>query len=196
MNNAITEAGLFSQIAASVRIVLVTMTICCLLYPLLILGVGRLVTPRTAGGSLLRNDQGEIIGSEALAQGFTRPEYFWPRPSAVDYNASAAGGSNLSPTSPALRARAEEILARSAAGGKPLPADLVTASGSGLDPHITLQAASCQAQRVAAARGLEVGAVMELLAKHAVRPGRVFTPEPLVNVLLLNLDLDRVRPRR
>lgn len=196
MNNAIVETGLFSQLAASVRIVLVTMTICCLLYPVLILGVGRLVTPHTAGGSLLRNEQGGIIGSEALAQGFARPEYFWPRPSAVDYNGSAAGGSNLSPTSPALRARAEEILARTASGGKQLPADLVTASGSGLDPHITLQAASYQVQRVAAARGVEVSEVMELLTKHAVRPGRVFTPEPLVNVLLLNLDLDRVRPQR
>ncbi len=90
-----------------------------------------------------------------LAQGFARPEYFWPRPSAVDYNASAAGGSNLSPTNPALRARAEEILARTAGGGKPLPADLVTASGSGLDPHITLEAASYQVQRVAAARGVD-----------------------------------------
>ena len=87
MNNTIAKAGLFPQLAVSVRIVLVTMTICALLYPLVILGVGRLVTPHTADGSLLRNEQGGIIGSEALAQGFARPEYFWPRPSAVDYNA-------------------------------------------------------------------------------------------------------------
>ncbi|MFZ5772557.1 MAG: K(+)-transporting ATPase subunit C [Thermodesulfobacteriota bacterium] len=191
MNNSIAKPGFFPQLAAAVRIVLVTMTICSLLYPLLILSIGRLVTPYTADGSLLRNEQGGIIGSAVLAQGFTRPDYFRPRPSAVDYNASAAGGSNLSPANPALRARAEKILARTAGGGKPLPADLVSASGSGLDPHITLPAASCQAERIAVARGLAVARVTALINQHAVRPGSLFTPEPLVNVLLLNLELDR-----
>ena len=99
------------QILISARMVLTTMAVCCGVYTLVILGIGQIMAPYTANGSLLRNEQGEIIGSEAIAQAFTRPEYFWPRPSAVDYNAAAAGGSNWSPTNPAIRERAVKILA-------------------------------------------------------------------------------------
>jgi potassium-transporting ATPase KdpC subunit len=193
MNNPIEKAGFFPQIVTSGRIVMATMAICCLLYTLLILGVGQMLTPYSANGSLLRNEQGGIIGSESLAQGFSRPEYFWPRPSAVDYNASATGGSNLSPTNPKLRSRAEGIISNLGVGGeKKIPADLVTASGSGVDPQITLRAAEYQAQRVASARGLPVGTVIDILEKYAQRPGGVFTPEPLVNVLMVNVALDRL----
>lgn len=182
------------QIAMSARIVLSTMMICCVLYTLIILGVGQLLVPYTANGSLIQNEHGEIVGSESIAQEFTRPEYFWPRPSAADYNASATGGSNWSPSNPALRERAETILARiNAAGAKPVPADLVTASGSGMDPHITLNAAQYQAGRVASARGIPVEQITKRIEKHAKHTGGVLTPEPLVNVLLLNMSLDRRR---
>ncbi|MFH0727466.1 MAG: potassium-transporting ATPase subunit KdpC [Pseudomonadota bacterium] len=187
-NNPIT---VFQEILISGRVLIATMAVCCFLYGLLVLAFGQFVVPNSANGSLVRNGKGEIIGSELIAQAFTRPEYFWPRPSAVDYNASAAGGSNLSPTNPALRKRAETILDRmTAAAGNPLPADLVTASGSGLDPHITLQGALYQANRVASARGLSSATVEKRIEQHAVRPGVGFMQEPLVNVLLLNRALD------
>jgi K+-transporting ATPase ATPase C chain len=191
MNDANKYTNLLQQIMTSGRIVFATMTICCLLYGLVILSFGQFLVPNSADGSLVHDEQGEIVGSELIAQGFTRPRYFWPRPSAVDYNASAAGGSNLSPTNPKLRHRAEGIMTQmGVAIGSPLPADLVTASGSGLDPHITLGAAKHQADRVAAARGLST--VMGLLEKSAKRPGGTPTPEPVVNVLLVNMALDRM----
>ena len=193
MSDTNKHSGVFQQIMTSGRIVIATMTICCLLYGLLILSLGRFVMPNSADGSLVCDEQGEIIGSELIAQGFTQPEYFWPRPSAVDFNASAAGGSNLSPTNPVLHHRAEAIMTKmGVAMGNPLPADLVTASGSGLDPHITMAAAKYQADRVAAARGLSITTVMGLLEKSAKRPGGMLTPEPVVNVLLVNMALDRL----
>jgi K+-transporting ATPase ATPase C chain len=193
MNNPIDKTGLFPQILASGRIVLVTMAVCCILYTLVILGIGQALRPYTASGSLIRNQQGATIGSELIAQKFSRPEYFWPRPSAVDYNAAASGGSNLSPTSPELRSRANTIITRTgAANGEKLPADLVTASGSGLDPHITLSAAEYQARRVASARGLSVNSVRKLLQEYAGRPGGAFSRDSLVNVLHVNMALDRL----
>ncbi|MFZ1982946.1 MAG: potassium-transporting ATPase subunit KdpC [Desulfatitalea sp.] len=185
--------SVFQQIITSGRVALLTMTICCLLYGLVILSFGQWVAPGRADGSLLRDEHGEIVGSTLIAQGFTRPEYFWPRPSAVAYNAAAAGGSNLSPTHPEIRIRAQAIVAKMGAGkGHPLPADLVTTSGSGLDPHITLAAATYQAQRVADARGRSVRSVTALLEKFAKRPGGALTLEPVVNVLLVNMALDRM----
>lgn len=193
MDNTIERNGIFIHAGTSIRIVLVTVLVCCLLYPLVILGLGQTLTLNSANGSLVRNGRGEIVGSKLLAQKFDRPEYFWPRPSAVDYNAAAAGGSNLSPTNPELRERAKALVARfEASGDDPIPADLVTASGSGLDPNITLAAANYQAARVAATRGLSVETVMELLDKYARRPGGALTPQPLVNVLLVNMALDRL----
>jgi len=193
MNDANKHTDLLQQIMTSGRIVFATMTICCLLYGLVILSFGQFLVPNSADGSLVRDEQGEIVGSELIAQGFTRPEYFWPRPSAVDYNASAAGGSNLSPTNPELRHRAEAIVTQIGVDiGNPLPADLVTASGSGLDPHITLGAAKRQADRVAAARSLSITTVMRFLEKSAKRPRGAPTHEPLVNVLLVNMALDRM----
>ena len=193
MNSNVEKISISRQVMMSGRIVLTTMLVCCVLYTLTILGIGQILVPYTANGSLLRNAQGEIIGSEAIAQAFTRPEYFWPRPSAVDYNAAAAGGSNWSPTNPALRERAVKILDRmKVEEGNPLPADSVTASGSGLDPDITLATAMFQAKRVASARGLPVAAVIKILNKYAKRPGGVFTPEPLVNVLFVNMTLDKL----
>jgi K+-transporting ATPase ATPase C chain len=193
MNTSIEKVGIFPQILISIRIVLITMVVCSFLYTLVILGVGQALAPYTANGSLIRNKQGKIIGSRSIAQGFSLPGYFWPRPSAVNYNASASGGSNLSPTNPELRSRAKAIITK--LGGtneRKVPADLATTSGSGLDPHITLSAAEYQAQRVASARGLPLNTVMGILSRYAKRPGGPFTYEPLVNVLLVNIALNRL----
>ncbi len=193
MSDTNKNTNVISQIITSVRIVLATMMVCCLLYGLAILSFAQFAMPNSADGSLVRDEQGEIAGSELIAQGFTRPEYFWPRPSAVDYNASAAGGSNLSPTNPELRHRAEAIMTKmEVATGNYLPADLVTASGSGLDPHISLAAAKYQVERVAAARGLSIITVMGFLENYAKRPGGALTAETVVNVLLVNMALERL----
>jgi len=193
MDNTIEKNSFIAQAGISIRIVLITMVICCFFYPLMILGLGQILTPNSANGSLVSNDQDEIVGSKFLAQKFDRPEYFWPRPSAVDYNAAAAGGSNLSPTNPELGERAKVLIARfKASADNPIPADLVTASGSGLDPDITFASARYQVGRVAAARGLSIEIIMQLLDKYKHRPGGVLTSQPLVNVLLVNMALDRL----
>lgn len=193
MNDTNPHTTIFQEIMTSVRITTVTMTVCCLIYGLAVLSFARLVMPDSADGSLVRNAQGKITGSELIAQGFSRPEYFWPRPSAVDYNASAAGGSNFSPTNPELRRRATLIINRmGVATGDSIPADLITASGSGLDPHITLAAAAYQSERVAAARGLSIATVMGLLETSAKHKNNALLSEPMVNVLLVNMALDRM----
>lgn len=185
------NVGIAGQLITSVRIVIFTIAVCCVLYTLLILGIGQTLTPHTAEGSLITDGRGKVVGSELIAQKFTRPEYFWPRPSAVDYNAAATGGSNLSPTNPELTERAQDIIAAmGTTADNPIPAELVTASGSGLDPHITLKAARYQAERVAKARGVPVETIISILEKHAVKTGGPLTPEPLLNVLLVNKQLD------
>jgi len=173
MRNDTETKNILPQIVMSGRIVLTTMIICCVLYTLIILGVGRIFVPHTANGSLIQNEQGVTVGSEAIAQGFSRPEYFWSRPSAVDYNAAATGGSNLSPTNPKLRERAETILTKMVVKGAEsipipaIPADLVTTSGSGMDPHITLQGARYQVARVASARNMSSEKVIDILEQNA-----------------------------
>jgi len=189
--NKITD--FITQTGTSIRIVFLTMVICCLLYPLVILAIGQTLMSNSANGSIVSNDRSEIVGSKLIAQKFDQAKYFWPRPSAVDYNASAAGGSNMSPTNPKLRERAKALLAKfKASTNAPIPADLVTASGSGLDPDITLAAAQYQVARVAATRDLPNETIMELLDRYAHHPGGVLTPQMLVNVLLVNMALDRL----
>lgn len=175
---------MFSQLASSLRVALFTLLVCGGVYSLALLAFARGVVPDKADASLVRDAKGQVVGSSLLGQGFSSPKYFWPRPSAVNYDAAAAGGSNLSSASPKLRARALATLVQFA-GAAQVPADLVAASGSGLDPHISLAAALFQAERVAQARGVPVDAVVKLVEARAERPG------PLVNVLLLNLALDR-----
>jgi len=192
MDNNI-AAGIISQTITSCRVVIATMTVCCLLYGIIVLSFGQLVAPNSANGSLLYNQHGEVFGSELIAQGFSSPEYFWPRPSAVDYNASASGGSNLSPANLELRSRAKSIIASmGVAGEEIIPADLVTASGSGLDPNISLNAAKYQAERVARSRDLSIASVAKLIEEFSKRPGGVLASEPVVNVLLVNMALDRM----
>ncbi|AMD44173.1 potassium-transporting ATPase subunit KdpC [Bordetella holmesii] len=170
-----------------------------LLYPLATTGVVRLLWPFQAGGSLLEQD-GRVVGSALIGQSFTDPRYFWGRPSAtapMPYNAAASGGSNLGPANPALaqavRARIAALRAADPGNPAPIPVDLATASGSGLDPHISPAAAGYQAARVARARGLPTATVEQLIARHTERPVPDILGEPVVNVLALNLALDRLR---
>lgn len=182
------------NLLASLRLTVLSMFVCCVLYTAAMLAFGQLAVPWRANGSLLTDDHGRVIGSALIAQRFTKPEYFWPRPSAVDYNAAAASGSNLSPTNPAITDRARDIIKRyDLKDDQRIPADLVTASGSGLDPHITLAAARFQLPRVAAARGISKNQVEALITNHAEVPTlRVFGGDPVVNVLRLNAALDKV----
>ncbi len=180
------------SLVTSLRLAAITMLVCVGGYTLLVLAFAQGFLPDTANGSLVARPDGTVVGSRLLAQAFTQQRYFWPRPSAVGYNAAGAGGSNKSPTSADLTERARQtIAAHGASSARPLPADLAAASGSGLDPHITEAAAVWQVERVATARGLSTQAVADLVQRHAFAPGGFFTEGRLVNVLELNLALDR-----
>lgn len=180
-----------SLIFASLRISVATIAVCVVAYTAVILGLAQGFTPDTANGSLITDESGTVVGSRLIAQAFERPEYFWPRPSAVDYNGAGAGGSNKSPTSDDLTERAEELIGRyGATPAAPLPPELAAASGAGLDPHISEHAARYQAPRVAGARGLPVADVEALIAELAFAPGGRIAPGRLLNVLELNLALD------
>ncbi len=181
------------SLLASIRLVVVTMLICVAGYAAVIWGIGQVLTPSTAQGSLIAAPDGKVIGSRLVAQNFAEARYFWPRPSAVDYNAAAAGGSNKSPTSADLTERANEIIPKyGATADNPLPAELAAASGAGLDPHISEGAALYQAKRVADVRGLPLNQVETIIEEHVFAPGGFLTPDRLVNVLELNLALDKL----
>lgn len=165
------------------------------IYPLAVTGVGQLLFPHAANGSIVTVN-GKPVGSEHIGQPFSSPGHFWGRPSATGpqpYNAAASSGSNLGPLNPALtdavKARIEALKAADPGNDKPVPVDLVTASASGLDPDISLAAAYYQTTRVAKARGLSVEKVQGLIEQHATRPWLGIFGEPRVNVLALNLAL-------
>jgi potassium-transporting ATPase KdpC subunit len=169
-----------------------------LLYPLVITGLGSAIFADRAAGSLITRD-GKVIGSSLIGQSFTGPQYFWGRPSASGgrpYNPLASGGSNQGPLNPALldaaKSRIESLRAADPANQGPVPVDLVAASGSGLDPHISVAAAQYQAARVAQARSLPVDRIRGLITEHAEGRWLGLFGEPQVNVLTLNLALDEL----
>ncbi|MGF7146840.1 K+-transporting ATPase ATPase C chain [Sphingomonas zeicaulis] len=168
-----------------------------ILYPLAITGIGQAIFPWQANGSLVVAGS-KPVGSAIVGQTFTSPGYFWSRPSAAGdgYNGLSSSGSNLGPTSAALVERVKGDLAARADGAKQVPADLVTASGSGLDPDISPAAALRQVPRVAAARGLNPAAVRALVERSVQTPVPAFLGDPTVNVLALNRALDAMTPAR
>lgn len=181
--------------AATLTVVLVVLL--CGVYPLVVWGGAQVFFPGKAGGSLVVDADGTVRGSALLAQNFTSPRTFHPRPSAAGagYDAASSGGTNLGPTSAKLAADVARLVAayraeNDLASDAPVPADAVTRSGSGLDPHISVANAQAQAPRVARARGLPVERVRELVAAHTERPDLGVFGEARVNVLLLNRALE------
>ena len=162
-----------------------------LVYPLSMTGLAQLLFPAQDNGSLVYHN-GQVVGSQLIGQSFTAPNYFWGRLSAVSYDGASSGGTNFGPLNPALLKqvddRIDELGAKS--GEAAVPVDLVTASGSGLDPQISPEAAYYQVSRVAKARNLPEAKVKDLVTAHIEQPTLGVLGEPVVNVLLLNLDLD------
>ena len=187
------------HIRPAVSLLLLMTILVGIVYPLVITAVAKVAFPRQAAGSLLYRD-GKLVGSALIGQNFSDPRYFWGRPSATTpqpYNGVGSTGSNLGPLNPALidqvKANAKALRDADPENRQPIPVDLVTASASGLDPEISLAAARYQAHRVAKARSLPLAQVEELIRSH--RRGRLlgFVGERRVNVLELNLALDRLR---
>jgi potassium-transporting ATPase KdpC subunit len=193
---------MWQQILPALRIKLFMTLLLGVAYPLAITGVCQALFPHRANGSLVRSG-GRIVGSELIGQNFTRPGYFQPRPSAAGadgYDATASGGSNYGPTNKKLIDRvqraAEEFRRDNPGYTGPIPADLLTASASGLDPHISPAAARAQVSRVATARGVAAVEIDSLIAQATEAPDLGILGEARVNVLLLNIALDRRFPVR
>jgi K+-transporting ATPase ATPase C chain len=186
---------MFSQLRPAFFMLLIFTVITGVIYPLVVTGIAQVAFPSQANGSLITGADGKAVGSKLIGQQFDDPKYFWGRLSAVSYNASASSGSNYGPLNPALiqttQARIAALKAADPNNSAPIPVDLVTASGSGLDPHISVGAALYQVHRVAQARGLSDDAVKALVDKYTTGRQFGFLGEPTVNVLELNLALDK-----
>lgn len=191
---------LLRQIKVSLIATLLFTVLCGVVYPLVVTGVGQVLFPGKANGSLM-TDSGKIVGSELIGQPFSNPQYFWGRLSATGpypYNAGASSGSNMGPLNPALfdavKKRIADLHAADSTNTQPIPVDLVTASGSGLDPDISIAAANYQLARVARVRGMKTTSVQALVDKFTSGRQWGFLGEPRVNVLELNLALDKAQP--
>ena len=168
-------------------------------YPLAITGISELAFPYQAGGSLVRDASGQVVGSALIAQAFAKDEYLHPRPSAAGngYDPTSSGGSNLGPLDPALAKRiaGDAATLRASTGHQEIPDDAITTSGSGLDPDISPAYALLQADRIAKARGIDSEAVQQLISKHIESPFLGFIGQPHVNVLMTNRALDASLPK-
>jgi potassium-transporting ATPase KdpC subunit len=182
------------EIKQAILFTLVTMVLIGGAYHALVWAIGRVAFPKQAEGSLIRRSDGSIIGSRLIAQKFARPEYFHPRPSGVDYNAAATGGTNYGPSNPdhlkAVKARLEDAMKEEGVAASQLPSEIITASGGGMDPHIPPNAAGLQAPRVARARHISEDQVRALIQQHTEPPTFGLLGRARVNVLELNLALD------
>jgi K+-transporting ATPase ATPase C chain len=190
---------MFKQLRPVLTVFLLLTVATGIVYPLLVTGIGQVAFPEKANGSLILKEGG-YAGSELIGQPFDDPKYFWGRPSATPdfpYNSASSSGSNLGPSNPALaetvKARVEALQKADPENKSPIPIDLVTSSGSGLDPHISPAAALYQTPRVARARGLSGGQVRRLVNRFTEPRQLGFLGEPRVNVLKLNLALDRLQ---
>jgi len=190
---------MFSQFLPALRMLVVLTVLTGVAYPLLVTGLAQVVFPHQANGSVAVV-AGKSVGSELIGQPFDDPKYFWGRPSATSpqpYNGAASSGSNLGPRNPALadavKDRIKALRDADPGNNAPVPVDLVTASGSGLDPHISVAAANFQAPRVAKVRGIPLEQVQTLIARHSEGRTLGVLGEPRVNVLGLNLALDQPR---
>src|SRR6516225_9146529 len=188
----------FSEIVPALRMLVLMTALTGVVYPLLMTGIAQVVFPKAANGSLIV-ENGKTLGSELIGQPFDDPKYFWSRPSATSpqpYNGASSGASNQGARNPALadavKDRIKALRDADQDNKAPVPVDLVTASGSGLDPHISVAAAEYQLPRIARVRGIAAGKVRELVAAHTEGRTLGLLGEPRVNVVELNLALDGV----
>jgi K+-transporting ATPase ATPase C chain len=202
MNSQATSQGQAGILRPALVVFVVLSIVTGLVYPYATTGVSQVLFPHEANGSIIEVD-GRAAGSSLIGQPFSSPRYFWGRLSAtapMPYNAAASGGSNLGPRNPALadaaKARIEALRAADPGNTAPIPVDLVSASGSGLDPDISVAAANYQIGRVARARNMNPQEVAQRVQAHTRRPFLGLLGEPVVNVLALNLDLDGAQAAR
>ena len=185
---------MFEEIKRGILFTAVTMVLLGGGYHVVLWAIGRTVFPSRAEGSLIRRLDGTTVGSRLIAQKFTRPEYFQPRPSGVDYNAASTGGTNYWPSNPdhlkAVHERLSTVAKQEGVTANEVPSEMVTASGGGMDPHIPPSAAELQAARVASSRGVPIERVRKLIQTHTEAPAFGFLGRARVNVLELNLALD------
>lgn len=189
------------NLTTAVLMTVVTTILLGLVYPFVVTGLAQVIFPDQANGSLIKRADGAVIGSRLIGQAFSSPGYFRSRPSAAGangYDAAASSGSNLGPTNQKLIARVKADVEKLQAEnpGKPIPIDLVTTSGSGLDPHISPAAAEFQVPRVARERGMREDELRQIISAHTEGRQFGFLGEPTVNVLELNLDLDQTVPMK